>query len=91
MNTIIAFITEDYYSYVGTNPSCSKENRVINSIPYEFSKCSYINYKRVFDRFDKLYLVILVVDIEQEELHRVIEQASKNMMKRYNFKYKIAE
>ena len=88
MKTVISFIQEDYFSYVGTNPSKSELQRAQASIPCEFSKYSSFKYKRVNHGWSRLYFIILVIDIDKENLDRVIRQASENMIIRRDFKYR---
>ena len=88
MKTVISFIQEDYFSYVGTNPLKSELQRAQSSIPYEFSKYSSFKYKRVNDGWNRLYFIILVVDIDKERLDKVIRQASENMIICRDFKYR---
>ncbi len=90
MRTVISFITEDYFDYVGTSPVYSPLRRVELSIPCEFSSFISMKYKQVVGKssFNRCYFVILVVDVEQKTIDKVIETAKINMIQRYDFKHR---
>ncbi len=60
------------------------------SIPCEFSSFISMKYKQVVGKssFNRCYFVILVVDVEQKTIDKVIETAKINMIQRYDFKHR---
>ena len=92
MRIVVSFIAEDYFTYVGTSPMYSEEERVRESLPSEFRNFSSMKYK--IDRTNRyslssFYFVILIIEVEEELVKKVINTCAGNMRKVYNFKYRI--
>lgn len=81
---------EDYYNYVGTNPSYNVEQRVQNSLPSEFINATVLAFKqiRVPYNYSRWYKVILVVETTKESITKMEEFNAKAMYKYQDFLYK---
>jgi len=81
---------EDYYNYVGTNPSYSVEQRVKNSLPYEFRNATVLAFKqiRIPYEYSRWYKVVLVVETTKESITKMEEFNAKAMHKYKDFLYK---
>ena len=83
----INLTVEDYFDYVGTNPSLSIKDRMLFSLPEEFRNGYNIKFKCVHnDLFPwrTYYRIHMSVRMSEQEIKRVF-----NMNTLYNVSYKL--
>lgn len=61
----VKLTTQDYYSYVGTNPSYSTTKRVIYSLPNEVAKGYNMKFKKLkgYGNYYRIHISVIVNDI----------------------------
>lgn len=90
MKLRVKLTVEDFYDYLGTNPSMSLTKRVLQSMPDEFRDGYNMKFKKVKDswRYHNWYRVSITVDITEERLQKVLDWNSQCMHKFLNFSCK---
>lgn len=89
IRAIFKLTAEDYYSYVGTNPSYSTSNRVESALPYQLQTGTVLKYKKLIGRYSLWYRIHVLAEITVDQYQKMIEDNTSNMKQFTNFSYKL--
>ncbi len=81
----------DYYDYVGTHPSMSLRDRVLESLPYQFKDSAYnLKFKVLRTAYWKRnYRVHFTVNMEESKLIKIFEEYKDYCHRAENYSYKV--